>query len=221
MLDGPHRVGRVIARPFTGTPGNFARTRNRRDFSVPPPSPTILDHLKDAGTHVVGIGKIGDIFAHTGLTQEIHTGPNEKGILATLIQINEAPDGLIFTNLVDTDMMYGHRNDTAGYRASLEEFDSHLPRLMDGLHPADLLIITADHGCDPTTPSTDHSREYVPLLVYSKAMRCGVDLGVRGSFADTAATIAQFFGFEWTGPGASYLEQVIPGFGNATPITHC
>ncbi|AXA35310.1 Phosphopentomutase [Candidatus Sumerlaea chitinivorans] len=210
LLDGPHRVGRVIARPFIGTSGNYTRTRNRRDFSVPPPRPTILDRLKENGYAVIGVGKIGDIFAHTGLTHEIHTGANEKGILATLVQLNEAPDGLIFTNLVDTDMIYGHRNDTVGYRASLEEFDSYLPKILSALQPEDLLIITADHGCDPTTPSTDHSREYVPLLVYSKAMPHGVNLGTRETFADTAATIAEFFNIAWDGPGTSYLRQVLP-----------
>lgn len=208
ILDGPHRVGRVIARPFVGTSGHYTRTRNRKDFSVPPPRPTILDRLLDAGLATIGIGKIGDIFAHRGLTQEIHTGPNEKGILATILQINEAPDGLIFTNLVDTDMIYGHRNDTVGYRRSLEEFDSYLPRILDSLGPDDLLVITADHGCDPTTPSTDHSREYTPLLVYSKKMSRGVDLGTRETFADTAATIAEFFGVAWDGPGKSYLGQL-------------
>lgn len=208
ILDGPHRVGRVIARPFVGTSGQYERTRNRKDFSVPPPSPTILDRLKENGFVTIGIGKIGDIFAHKGLTKEVHTGANEKGILATILEINEAPDGLIFTNLVDTDMLYGHRNDTVGYRKSLEEFDSYLPKIIDAMHEEDLLVITADHGCDPTTPSTDHSREYVPLLVYSRQMRSGVNLGTRETFADTAASIAEFFKIPWSGPGTSYLREL-------------
>jgi phosphopentomutase len=208
ILDGDHRVGRVIARPFVGNPGNFERTRNRKDFSVPPPEPTILDRVKAAHLQSIGIGKIGDIFNHQGLTAEIHTRSNEEGMLATLMQINEAQDGLIFTNLVDTDMIYGHRNDTVGYRKALEAFDSHVPRLLSALHPDDLLIITADHGCDPTTPSTDHSREYVPLLAYSRHMRKGVDLGIRETFSDTAATIAAYFDLEPIRSGKSYLEQL-------------
>jgi len=208
ILDGPHRVGRVIARPFTGTSGSYTRTRNRRDFSVPPPRPTILDLLKDAGYATIGIGKIGDIFAHRGLTHEVHTGPNEKGILATILELHQAPDGLVFTNLVDTDMLFGHRNDTVGYRQSLEEFDSYVPRILEALGPEDLLVITADHGCDPTTPSTDHSREYTPLLVCSKQMKRGVDLGTRQTFADTAATVAEFFDIPWEGPGTSYLGEL-------------
>jgi len=208
ILDGPHRVGRVIARPFIGTSGNYTRTRNRKDFSVPPPKPTILDRALEAGYATIGIGKIGDIFAHRGLTKEVHTGPNEKGILATILELHEAPDGIVFTNLVDTDMIYGHRNDTVGYKKCLEEFDSYLPRILEVLGPDDLLVITADHGCDPTTPSTDHSREYVPLLVYSKAMKGGVNLGLRETFADTAATAAEFFSIKWDGPGTSYLREL-------------
>lgn len=208
ILDGPHRVGRVIARPFVGTSGQYSRTRNRKDFSVPPPSPTILDVLKDHGYETIGIGKIGDIFAHRGLTKEVHTGPNEKGILATILELHQAGDGLIFTNLVDTDMIYGHRNDVAGYRQCLEEFDSYLPRLLDALGSEDILVITADHGCDPTTPSTDHSREYVPLLVTSKRMTHGVDLGTRSTFADTAATMAEYLSVPWDGAGKSYLKEL-------------
>ncbi|MGC8742176.1 MAG: phosphopentomutase [Candidatus Sumerlaeaceae bacterium] len=209
ILDGPHRVGRVIARPFVGTSGNYTRTRNRKDFSVPPPRPTILDRLADAGFATIGIGKIGDIFAHRGLTKEVHTGPNEKGIIATIQELHEASDGLIFTNLVDTDMIYGHRNDTVGYRQSLEEFDSYLPKIMECLRSEDILVITADHGCDPTTPSTDHSREYVPLLAYSPRMAHGVNLGTRETFADTAATVASYFGISWDGPGSSYLDSLV------------
>ncbi|MCX7625069.1 MAG: phosphopentomutase [Candidatus Sumerlaeaceae bacterium] len=208
ILDGPHRVGRVIARPFLGASGNYTRTRNRKDFSVPPPSLTILDVLKNAGLETIGIGKIGDIFAHQGLTKEVPTGPNEKGILATILELHQAADGLIFTNLVDTDMIYGHRNDVVGYRQCLEEFDGYLPRILEAINDEDVLCITADHGCDPTTPSTDHSREYVPLLVTSKKMTRGVDLGTRATFADTAATEAEFFRGSWPGPGKSYLSEL-------------
>lgn len=208
ILDGEHRVGRVIARPFTGTSGAYTRTRNRKDFSVEPPGPTLLDLAKEAGLESIGVGKIGDIFAHRGLTREIHTTSNEDGILATLLQINEAPDGLIFTNLVDTDMIYGHRNDTEGYRRALEEFDAMLPRIMQAMHPEDLLVLTADHGCDPTTPSTDHSREYTPLLVWGKGLEAGVNLGTRQTFADIAATVARFLGTAMPEAGRSFLNEL-------------
>jgi len=208
ILAGPHRVGRVIARPFIGADGAYERTRNRRDFSVPPPAATLLDSVKAAGLASIGVGKIGDIFSHQGLTLEIHTKNNEDGTLATLLQVNEAPDGLVFTNLVDTDMMYGHRNDTVGYRAALEAFDAHLPRILAALGPEDLLIITADHGCDPTTPSTDHSREYVPLLAWSKMMPAGVNLGTRATFADIAATVCEHLAVEAVESGTSFHSEL-------------
>ena len=208
LLNGKHQVGRVIARPFNGDQGAYKRTKNRKDFSLPPPEPTLLDYLKDAAWATIGVGKIGDIFDHRGLTSEIHTKTNEEGILATMMQINEAPDGLIFTNLVDTDMIYGHRNDQAGFKKALETFDHFLPKIMQALHKDDLLILTSDHGVDPTTPGTDHSREYTPLLVYSKRMPKGCDLGTRNSFADTAATVLEFFGVKHKCPGTSYLSQL-------------
>lgn len=208
ILDGPHRVGRVIARPFTGGSGNYQRTRNRRDFAVPPPEPTVLDRLKKAGLETIGIGKIGDIFAHRGLTREIHTKNNEEGILATLVQINEAPDGLIFTNLVDTDMIYGHRRDPAGYKAALEFFDSYVPRILQALQKDDLLIITADHGCDPTFKGTDHTREYAPVLVYSRRMSRGIELGILPSFTIHASTVAEFFGLAPLEEAESYLARL-------------
>jgi phosphopentomutase len=207
LLDGPHKVGRVIARPFIGLSGAYNRTRNRKDFSVQPPGRTILDVVSEAGLASIGIGKIGDIFDHRGLNSEIHTKSNEDGIRITIEQISGASDGLIFTNLVDTDMIYGHRNDTVGYRGALEQFDSNLPQIRDAMHNEDLLFITADHGCDPTTPSTDHSREYAPLLVYGKKMLHGADLGIRSTFADTAATIAQFFELPMSN-GQSYLGEL-------------
>ena len=208
ILDGEHRVGRVIARPFIGTSGAYTRTRNRKDFSVEAPGPTLLDLVKGAGLESIGVGKIGDIFAHRGLTREVHTTSNEDGILATLLQINEAPDGLIFTNLVDTDMLYGHRNDTVGYRRALEEFDVMLPKIMQAMHPADLLVMTADHGCDPTTPSTDHSREYTPLLVWGKGLEAGVNLGTRHTFADIAATVARFLETPMPEEGRCFLNEL-------------
>lgn len=206
--DGPHRVARVIARPFVGSAGHYRRTTNRKDFSVPPPAPTLLDRLKDAGLATIGIGKIGDIFDHRGLTAEISTKSNEEGVLATLMHLNEAPDGLVFTNLVDTDMIYGHRRDVPGYRGALEAFDVFVPKLLQGLHKDDLLVITADHGCDPTFRGSDHTREYAPLLVYGKRMPAGVDLGTRTSFADTAAALAEFFEVEGTGHGTSWLPAL-------------
>lgn len=209
LLDGPHRVGRVIARPFTGRRGNYQRTKNRRDFSVPPPEPTLLDAFLQAELESVGVGKIGDIFNHQGLSNEIHSKSNEEGILATLMQINECSDGLIFTNLVDTDAIYGHRNDTVGFRKALEAFDQLLPKVMQAVHSEDLLIITADHGVDPTTASTDHSREYTPLLVYSKRMTGGVDLGVRATYADIAATVREHFALPSGSAGTPFLATIL------------
>ncbi len=208
ILDGPHRVARVIARPFLGANGSYQRTRNRRDFAVPAPEPTLLDRMNEAGYDVTGIGKIGDIFAHRGLTREIPTRSNEEGILATLVQLNEAPDGLIFTNLVDTDMLYGHRRDADGYRASLEQFDAYVPKLLHGLQKDDLLIITADHGCDPTFKGTDHTREYVPLIVARKGQPSGCNLGTRTSFTDTAAAVAELFELPDAAEGRSWLSEL-------------
>lgn len=202
ILVGEHGVARVIARPFTGRPGAFHRTERRRDFSLPPPAPTVLDRIKEKGREVYGIGKIEDIFAGRGLTRAIHTTGNLDGIQATCRALEEEFVGLIFTNLVDYDMLYGHRNDPAGYARALEEFDRHLPEIMQRVGRDEVLIITADHGCDPTTPSTDHSREYVPLLVYGeKAGLPAVNLGIRSTFAGVAATLAGWFGLDWTGPG--------------------
>lgn len=208
LLDGPHRVGRVIARPFTGPKGAYVRTTNRKDFSVPPPGQTLLAAAKEAGLASVGVGKIGDIFCHDGLTSEVHAKGNEQGIIGTLMQINEAPDGVIFTNLIDTDMLFGHRNDCVGYKRALEHFDSHVPRFLNAMDKLDLLIITADHGCDPTMPGTDHTREYVPLLVYSRQMQGGVALGERRSFADIAATVVEHLEIPWKGSGSSFLSSL-------------
>ncbi|WP_028991845.1 phosphopentomutase [Thermoanaerobacter thermocopriae] len=208
ILKGDHAVGRVIARPFTGSSGNFVRTENRRDFSLKPFEPTILDMLKEAGYEVFAIGKIEDIFAGQGITGKNHTTNNDEGITATIKAMDEVNDGLIFTNLVDFDMLYGHRNDVEGYAKALKNFDDRLPEIMEKLTKEDLLIITADHGCDPATESTDHSREYVPLLVYSPLMKHGVNLGVRSTYADIAATIAEVFEVGSTKHGTSFLREL-------------
>jgi len=208
LLTGEHNVGRVIARPFVGAPGHFVRTERRRDFSAPPPAPTVLDHLTDAGIPVVAIGKIEDIFAGRGITEAVHTKNNADGMDQTLAAMERIARGLIFTNLVDFDMVYGHRNNAEGYARALEEVDARLPEFQERLRPGDVLILTADHGCDPTTPSTDHSREYVPLLVVGPEIRAGVDLGTRATFADLGATVAEFFGVAGTGFGTSFARLV-------------
>ena len=193
MLVAPNNVERVIARPFVGEPGAFTRTERRRDFSLEPTGVTLLDLIIQSGREVIGIGKIEDIFAHRGITRSNHTGNNHDGIEATISAIQSGQGTLIFVNLVDFDMLYGHRNDAGGYAAALEEFDVALPSILAALGDSDLLIITADHGCDPTDVSTDHSREYVPLLVYGRQLAHGVDLGTRDSLRDIAATLADVF----------------------------
>ena len=210
LLTGDWAVGRVIARPFIGEKkGEYTRTANRKDFSLPPTSTTILDLAKDAGLTVAGVGKIEDIFEHRGLTRSVHTPDNPSGTRQTIELAKEDFGGLIFTNLVDTDMIYGHRNDIPGYAGALMAFDAALPELMAAMKPDDLLFITADHGCDPTTPSTDHSREYVPLLVWGQNLRPAA-LGVRTTFADVAATIAEYLGLPSVLPGQSFLQDVTP-----------
>lgn len=197
MLSGEHAVGRVIARPFEGKPGSFRRTVNRHDFSLKPPGATLLNLLANNGVQVTAVGKIKDIFAGEGVTNAVSTKGNKEGMDRSLQLMESDITGLVFTNLVDFDMLYGHRNNPRGYGDALEELDRWLPRLFNALKEDDVLIITADHGCDPTTPSTDHSREYVPLLVYGKQVLGGVDLGVRESFADIAATVAEIFGLKF------------------------
>ena len=198
----------VIARPFIGEPGSFVRTAHRRDFSLKPPRPTILDHLSQAGYEVCAVGKIEDIFAGQGITRSEHPHGNMAVVDAALQLMTEIDSVLIFANLVDFDSLWGHRNDPAGYAKGLEEFDVRLPELMAGLSDDDILVITADHGCDPTTESTDHSREYVPLLVYGRNLSRGVNLGVRATFADVAATLAELFSVTNPGPGVSFLSQL-------------
>ncbi len=209
MLQGPWGVGRVIARPFVGdaTKG-FTRTGNRRDFSLDPISPTILDVLKEGDKDVLAVGKIEDIFNFRGITQSNHASGNAACIQATLDYLDKPFDGLCFVNLVDTDMIYGHRRDPEGYRASLEQFDAALPQIVQRLNPEDLLIITADHGCDPTFHGTDHTREYAPLIAWHKGMGDLRDLGTRQTFADVAATISEYFGFKQRFDAQSFLNQV-------------
>jgi phosphopentomutase len=202
LLD-PWRVARVIARPFVGTPGKYVRTYHRKDFAMATPGPTVLEKLVEAKVPVVGVGKIPDIFDRRGITDELHTEGNADGLAKTEALLDRVDHGLVFVNLVDFDMLYGHRNDAPGYARALEELDRALPRLLGKLRPGEVCAITADHGCDPTTPSTDHSREYVPLLVHAPG-RGGGDLGTRGSFADLGATVAEFFGLR-AEVGASFL----------------
>ncbi|KJS18506.1 MAG: phosphopentomutase [Peptococcaceae bacterium BRH_c4b] len=208
LLSGEHAVGRVIARPFVGRPGSFKRTTNRHDFSLKPPGETILNLLHSSGCRVQAVGKIEDIFAGEGITEAVHSSGNPDGMEKTLELIRRQGGGFIFANLVDFDMLYGHRNNPEGYAGALEEFDRKLPDFIMALRDDDMLIITADHGCDPTTSSTDHSREYVPLLVYGRLLRGGVNLGIRETFADVAATIAEIFGIT-TGSGKSFLGEIL------------
>ncbi len=208
LLQGEHAVARVIARPFTGKPGAFVRTAERRDFSVRPLGETVLDQLRVRGHEVIGIGKIEDLFGGRGISRAVHTVSNEDGVEKTLEQMKTLKQGLIFTTLVDFDTLWGHRNDAVGFAKGLEGFDAMLPRILDSLKSDDMLIMTADHGCDPTTPSTDHSREYVPLLVYGKSLRADVNLGIRQTFADIGQMVAEIFGLKGTGVGSSFLKEV-------------
>ncbi len=202
-------VGRVIARPFVGEPGAFKRTANRHDLALPPPDETLLDRVKAAQLPVIAIGKIQDLFAGRGITQAFHTASDEQGMDEVERQIGSASRGLIFANLVDFDTQYGHRNDVEGYARNLEWFDGRLARLLPRLNPTDLLVVTADHGNDPTTPSTDHSREYVPLVVTGSRIRAGADLGTRSTFADLGQTLAELFGVGRLVHGTSFLPEVI------------
>ena len=201
-------IGRVIARPFTGRPGSFQRVAARRDYAVPPPGRTILDDIKAAGLDCIGIGKIGDIFVHRGLTEEVHTSSDGEGVDRTIEAMGKCSKGLIFTNLVDFDTLYGHRNDAPGYADALRRVDARMPEVIGRLKDGDILFITGDHGCDPTTPSTDHSREHVPILIYGNGIRPGVNIGTRKSFSDLGATIAQALGIKPTANGSSFLDLI-------------
>ena len=210
LLTGEHEVSRVIARPFIGTPGKFTRTANRKDFSVSPPEPTLLDNLKQAGLMVHAVGKIEDIFNQQGITSAVHTGDNHDGIDKTIDALrNLDRKGLIFTNLVDFDAVFGHRNNPEGYANALIEFDRRLPEILDALAPSDLLVLTADHGNDPTTPSTDHSREIVPILVAGEQVKPGADLGTRNTFTDLAATIADVLDVFPPPQGTSFKDKIL------------
>ncbi len=208
MLTGDNLVGRVIARPFLGSKGVYQRTENRRDYAVPPPQDTVLDGLVNASLKTVGIGKIEDIFDHRGISISDHTHNNKESIQAIIRLMKETDGDFFFANLVDFDMLYGHRNDVEGYAAGLEYFDKQLPFIMEGMGEADILIITADHGCDPTTPSTDHSREYIPVVIAGKPIASGGNIGTRTSFADIGATIYEYLtGANWP-IGKSFLKTI-------------
>ena len=209
ILRGKHAVARVIARPFIGKPDNFTRTDRRRDFSLTCPQKTLLDHADEKGVKVLGIGKIWDIFNGRGIHKSIHIQNNADGCEKTINAINGNQDsGIIFTNLIDFDMKYGHRNDVEGYRKALEEFDIFLPEIENSLKKEDLLILTADHGNDPTTPGTDHTREYVPVLCYGKEIKKGISLGTRDSFSDLGQTAAEYLGIGPLKNGKSFLTLI-------------
>lgn len=208
MLTGKHGVGRVIARPFIGSCPDYKRTSNRHDFSLEP-SLTMLDEMKAAGLDTLAVGKIFDIFAGKGITDTVRTHDNAEGIEKLIERTEREFHGLCFVNLVDFDMIYGHRNDVDGYAKALTYFDEQLPRILAGLQEEDILIITADHGCDPSTPSTDHSREYIPLVVYGKKVKKGLNLGTRTTFADISATILEYFDVPQKTAGTSFLKEIV------------
>ena len=208
IMRGPHEVGRVIARPFAGLPGAFERTPDRHDFSVAPPD-TVLDAICRAGLEVRGVGKISDIFAGKGVTSSRPTRSNDEGITAIREEVSTIDRGLVFANLVDFDQSFGHRNDPKGYARALELFDARLPEIIAALEPRDVLVVTADHGNDPTTPSTDHSRERVPLVVAGAAVRAGTDLGERSSYCDCGATVAELLGVAGAPNGTSFARDVV------------
>lgn len=209
ILRGEFEVGRVIARPFEGEPGNFRRTSNRHDYAVPPPNGMVLDQLATAKVPVYSVGKIFDVFLGRGIEDHIKSKNNADGMAKTLEAMELQDSGLIFVNLVDFDQLFGHRNDVEGYGAALEDFDRWLPVFRAAMEPGDLAVLTADHGCDPTTPSTDHSREYTPLIVFGKQARAGVDLGLRSTLADIGQTVAENFATSIS-VGKSFLAELRP-----------
>ncbi|WP_077597352.1 phosphopentomutase [Olsenella urininfantis] len=209
ILTGEHGVGRVIARPFVGESGSYARTSHRHDFSLEPTGTTMLDRLSEEGKDVVSVGKVYDIFAHRGIGESIPTSCNAEGIDRTIELLDRDFEGLCFTNLVDTDMIYGHRNDVDGYAAALSYFDGHVPAILSRLRDEDLFMVVADHGCDPVTPSTDHSREYVPWVIAGPRVRPGVNLGTRPTFADVSATILEYLGASPLGVGVSHAGEIL------------
>ncbi len=209
ICTGPWGVGRIIARPFEGEAPNFKRTSRRHDYSLVPPKATMLDFLKDANKEVLAVGKINDIFAGAGITDMVRTANNAEGIERTIDYMKRDFEGLCFTNLVDFDMVYGHRNDVEGYAKALTYFDEQMPRILELLKEDDILIITADHGCDPSTESTDHSREHTPCLIYGNKIKAGVNLGTRDTFADIAATVLEYLGVKGETAGKSFLGDII------------
>ena len=211
ILTGNHGVGRVIARPFRGEKGNFTRTENRHDFSLNPPEKTILDFIKDKGQSVIAVGKINDIFAGSGITEYVYTASNSDGINKTLEYLNKDFTGLCFVNLVDFDMVYGHRNDVDGYAKALTEFDKALPQIIDNLRDEDILIITADHGCDPGfKASTDHTREHIPCLVFGKRTK-NINLGTKEGFSDIGKTVCDYLSVSADTKGESFLKDILNG----------
>lgn len=208
ILKGEHGVARVIARPFVTDGNGFRRTSNRRDFSIEPPYNTILDELKEKGLDVLAVGKIEDIFCKKGITEAVHTEDNKDGVMKTIEYMKQENRGLIYTNLVDFDAKWGHRNDVEAYAKGLEEFDGLLPSIVENMKDTDVVFITADHGCDPTTESTDHSREYVPFLAYGKELKQNVNLGTRDGFSDMAQTIADIFRTRRVRNGESFLDKI-------------
>ncbi|MDO4482239.1 MAG: phosphopentomutase [Bacillota bacterium] len=208
LLVGDWQVGRVIARPFVGKDGDYTRTANRRDFAVSPPSETLLDNIKNAGQTVWAVGKIEDIFNKCGITDAVHTESNLDGIDRTIGLLKEEFPGLIFTNLVDFDAKFGHRRDAAGYAKAIEEFDEKLPEIIENLKEEDMLILCADHGNDPSYKGFDHTREFVPVMVYGKKLKQGVNLGTLSTFADIGATIGDYLGVSYTGAGKSFLKKI-------------
>jgi len=209
ILKGKHGVGRVIARPFVGKPGSFTRTAERKDFSLPPPSKTVLDYALEAGIPVWGVGKVEEIFGGRGFTECTKTENNMDGVDKIIGYVKEVEKGIIFANLIDFDMLWGHRNDAPGYAKGLVEVDCRVPEILDLLKPSNVLIFTADHGCDPTTPGTDHSREYVPLLIYGENIERGANVGTRQTFADLGKTVADLLGFDVLVEGQSFADKVL------------
>lgn len=209
MLTGENTVGRIIARPFIGKEGKYTRTSNRRDFALDPFSKTILEYIKENNLNVMAVGKIEDIFNGKGVTEAVHIKNNMDGVDKTIEYMKENKAGLIFTNLVDFDMLYGHRNDVEGYAKALVEFDKRVPEIIQNMKEKDVLIITADHGCDPTTASTDHSREYIPVLVYGKSMKSGIDIGTRRCFCDIGKTILDILQIKNSLYGESFKDKIL------------
>lgn len=209
ILTGKYAVGRVIARPFFGEPGNYWRTEHRRDWSLPPKRPNLLEKLHSAGYDVIAVGKIDEIFAFSDITASAHTIANKDSIEKIVEFLHTGFHGLLFANLIEFDMVYGHRNNPEGYARALVEFDMQIPEILNAMKPSDILIITSDHGNDPVTPSTDHSREYVPLLVCGSKIKPGVNLGVRQTFADVAASIAEIFALSPLEQGTSFVPEII------------